>query len=76
MDGKVGNRGITMVFVGYADGHAGNCYRMYNPVTLRSQVCVSCDIVWMGTCTLPLRTVTKQSYCQSLQSQLQMMMKT
>jgi hypothetical protein len=32
-DGKVGDRGITMVFVGYADEHAGNCYRMYNPVT-------------------------------------------
>ncbi len=36
-DGKVGDRGITMLFVGYADGHAGNCYRMYNLVT--SQVC-------------------------------------
>jgi len=32
-DGKVGDRGITMVFVGYADEHAGNYYRMYNPVT-------------------------------------------
>jgi hypothetical protein len=32
-DGKVGNREITMMFVGYADSHAGNCYRMYNPVT-------------------------------------------
>jgi hypothetical protein len=45
-DGKVGDRGITMMFVGYADGHAGNCYRMYNPVT--SQVCESPDIIWMG----------------------------
>ena len=32
-DGKVGDRGITMMFVGYANSHAGNCYRMYNPVT-------------------------------------------
>jgi hypothetical protein len=32
-DRKVGDRGITMMFVGYASGHAGNCYRMYNPVT-------------------------------------------
>jgi hypothetical protein len=38
-DGKVGDRGITMVFVGYADGHARNCYRMYNPVTTR--LCVT-----------------------------------
>ncbi len=35
-----------MVFVGYADGHAGNCYRMYNPVT--SRVSVTRDIIWMG----------------------------
>ena len=45
-DGKVGDRGITMMFVGYADGHAGNGYRMYNPVT--SRVCESRDIIWMG----------------------------
>jgi hypothetical protein len=37
-DGKVGYRGITMLFVGYADEHAGNCYRMYNPVTSRVSV--------------------------------------
>ena len=31
-DGKVGDRGITMLFVGYTDGQARNCSRMYNPV--------------------------------------------
>jgi len=45
-DGKVGDRGITMVFVGYADEHAGNCYRMYNPMT--SRVSVTRDIIWSG----------------------------
>jgi hypothetical protein len=45
-DGKVGERGITMLFVGYADEHAGNCYRMYNPVT--SQVSVMQDVIWSG----------------------------
>ncbi len=45
-DGKVGDRGVTTLFVGYADGHAGNCYRMYNPMT--SQVCESRDIIWCG----------------------------
>jgi hypothetical protein len=45
-DEKVGDRGITMLFVGYADRHAGNCYRIYNPVT--SQVCKSRDIIWCG----------------------------
>ena len=32
-DGKVGNRGVTMIFVGYADKHGGDCYRMFNPHT-------------------------------------------
>jgi len=45
-DGKVGDRGITMVFVGYADERAGNCYRMYNPVT--SRVSVTRDVLWVG----------------------------
>ncbi len=35
-----------MVFVGYADEHAGNCYRMYNPVT--SKVNVTRDVIWRG----------------------------
>jgi hypothetical protein len=45
-DGKVGDRGITMPFVGYADEHAGNCYRMYNPVT--SGINVTRDVIWSG----------------------------
>jgi hypothetical protein len=45
-DGKVGDRGITMMFVGYANSHAGNCYRMYN--LAKSRVCETCDIIWCG----------------------------
>jgi hypothetical protein len=45
-DGKVGDRGISMLFVGYADGHAGNRYRMYNLVT--SRVCKSQEVIWCG----------------------------
>jgi hypothetical protein len=45
-DGKVGDRGITMMFVGYLSAHDGNCYRMYNPVTL--QVSETRDIIWLG----------------------------
>jgi hypothetical protein len=45
-DGKVGNRGITMMFVGYLSAHTGSCYRMYNPVTL--QVSETRDIFWLG----------------------------
>ncbi len=33
-----------MLFVGYADEHAGNCNRMYNPVT--SGVNITRDVIW------------------------------
>jgi hypothetical protein len=45
-NGKVSNRGITMMFVGYSSAHTGNCYMMYNPVTL--QVSETQDIIWLG----------------------------
>jgi hypothetical protein len=45
-DRKVGDRGITIMFVGSAREHAGNCYRMFNPVT--SEVSKTHDIIWMG----------------------------
>ena len=35
-----------MLFVGYADEHAGNCYRMYNLLT--SRVSVTLDLIWSG----------------------------
>ena len=35
-----------MMFVGYANNHAGDCYRMYNLVT--SEVCETRDIIWCG----------------------------
>ena len=30
---KVENRGVTCMMIGYAEDHAGDCYRMYNPLT-------------------------------------------
>ncbi len=32
-DGKLGDRGIPMIFVGYALDHSQDCYQMYNPNT-------------------------------------------
>jgi hypothetical protein len=32
-DGKIGDQGVTGMFVGYASNHVGNCYRMRNPNT-------------------------------------------
>ena len=34
-DGKVGDRGATCMFIGYANNHEGDCYRMWNPTTNR-----------------------------------------
>ena len=56
-DGKVGNRGITMICVGYADSHKGNCYRMHTPMT--SEFVSHETLSGVGKCTLSLRTVTK-----------------
>jgi hypothetical protein len=44
--GKVLDRGVTMMFVGYNNCHTGNRYRMYNPVTNR--VVITCDSIWPG----------------------------
>jgi hypothetical protein len=44
--GKVLDRGIMMMFVGYDDEHYGNCYRMYNPATCR--VVITQDVIWLG----------------------------
>jgi hypothetical protein len=44
--GKVLDRGVTMIFVGYDNYHSGNCYRMYNPVT--SRVVITRDAIWLG----------------------------
>ncbi len=75
-DGKVGNRGITMMFVGYSSAHAGNCYRMYNPVTLHCKsVRLKTSFGWAG-CTSQVRITRKQRCYQSLRFQSQMMCPT
>ena len=30
---KLRDRGVHCMFVGYAEGHAGDCYQMWNPYT-------------------------------------------
>ena len=44
-DGKVKDRGVTCMFVGYASDHTGNVYRMFNPLTKR--VSVTRDVFWL-----------------------------
>ena len=44
--GKLEDRGKTCVFVGYAENHAGDVYRMFNTKTRK--VSMSRDITWLG----------------------------
>jgi hypothetical protein len=44
--GKVLDRGITIMFIGYDNDHSRNCYRRYNPVT--SRVVITRDVIWLG----------------------------
>ena len=41
--GKLADRGIEVMFVGYADHHAGNVYRLFNPKT--NKIVLSRDAV-------------------------------
>ena len=43
-NGKVGNRGMPMIFIGYAENHAGDCYHMYNPT--KGYATEMRDITW------------------------------
>ena len=51
--GKVGNRGVTMMMVGYADDSEGNCYQIVNP--LRNSIVESCDVTWIRRMYYPRR---------------------
>ncbi len=42
-NGKVLDRGVTMMFVGYNNYHSGHCYHMYNPVM--SRVVITCNAI-------------------------------
>lgn len=57
---KVGNRGEVCIFVGYADMHARDCYRMYNPNTKR--IHTTRDVRWLKRWYyIPNGTINKQS---------------
>eukprot|EP00804_Cyclotella_cryptica_P028830 CCRYP_019720-RA/>CCRYP_019720-RA protein AED:0.58 eAED:0.63 QI:0/0/0/0.5/1/1/4/0/888 len=44
-NGKLGDRGIPMVFVGCAENHSHDCYRMWYPTTRK--VTESRDVIWL-----------------------------
>jgi hypothetical protein len=44
-DGKLGDRGLPMVFVGYSDNHSWDCYRMWNPKT--NKITETRDVIWL-----------------------------
>ena len=49
--GKVLDRGDTMMFVGYNKNQGQNSHRMYNPKT--SRVVITRDIIWLGRMFFP-----------------------
>jgi hypothetical protein len=49
--GKVLDRGVTMMLVGYDNYHSGNCYCMCNPVMTR--VVITRDAIWLGRMYYP-----------------------
>jgi hypothetical protein len=51
--GKILDRGETMMFVGYNQNHGQNSYRMYNPKT--SRVVFTRDIIRLGRMFFPQR---------------------
>jgi hypothetical protein len=42
---KIADRGVQCMFIGYADHHDGDCYRMWDPRTQR--VHVTRDVIWL-----------------------------
>ncbi len=44
--GKVLNRGLTMMFVGYSEDHSKNVFQMFNPET--SRIAQSGNVIWLG----------------------------
>jgi hypothetical protein len=44
--GKVLNRQLTMMFVGYSEDHANSVFQMYNHVA--SRIAQTRDVIWMG----------------------------
>ena len=44
-DGETRDRGNTCIFVGYANNHGGDCYRMFNPESNR--VLITRDVTWL-----------------------------
>jgi hypothetical protein len=78
--GKVLNRGLTMMFVGYSGDHAKNNFQMYNPVA--SRIAQTQDVIWMGrmfhtrqdadlTQQLPIVTVTISIHNKSVDTEIQ-----
>ena len=45
-DGKIGDRGVTMIFVGFANKHGPDVYRMLNPHTRRTTN--NRDVIWLN----------------------------
>jgi hypothetical protein len=57
-DGKIGDRVVMGMFMGYASNHEGNCYRMWNPNT--KKVFKTRDVVFLNRMLFRTPTMTVQ----------------
>jgi hypothetical protein len=55
---KLANRGVQCVFVGYALGHSGDTYQMWNPVT--NSLHQTRDVIWLQQ--MYYKPVEQQAY--------------
>ena len=55
--GKVFDRGVTMMFIGYNQENCENCFRMFDPKS--SRVTLTRDIIWLGWMYFPRRNAKK-----------------
>jgi hypothetical protein len=78
--GKILNRGLTMMFVGYSEDHAENVFQLFNPET--SRIAQSCNVIWLGrmyhtrqdadlTQQLPIVTVPINIHNASVDAEIQ-----
>jgi len=51
MNPKLSNKGLTCAFVGYADNHEGDCYRMWDPK--QHYIYITRDIIWLKRMYFP-----------------------
>ena len=62
---KLKNKGVTCAFVGHADNHAADCYRMWDPVG--HYVYVTRDMIWLKRMYFPKTEEDAINTCKAIE---------